>query len=403
MQKIVIVGGGHAAAQLCASLADAKFQGQVTLVSAEARLPYHRPPLSKAFLKDPQAPFQLIRPEASYAAAGVELRLGDAAVKLDRAAGQLHLQSGATVPYDVLVLATGSTARALPGLADPCHGVLSLRTAGDALRVRDALANVESIAVLGGGFIGLELAATARLLGKEVHVIEGAPRLLARAVSPEISDWLLHVHRAAGIDVELSTPVDDLRFDESGRLTGMVRHGEVLPLDLLVLGIGAVPETALAEAAGLEVRNGIVVDDSLRTSDPAIYAIGDCASFPYSGGVHLRLESVQNANDQAKHVAAALASGVATPYAAVPWFWSEQGSVRLQMVGIAPPDAQRFRRPGKTEADFAVLHYVEGRLVAAEMVNSAADYMTVRKLLERGVSIPAESAIDPAVALKSFL
>jgi 3-phenylpropionate/trans-cinnamate dioxygenase ferredoxin reductase subunit len=259
--------------------------------------------------------------------------------------------------------------------------------------------------VLGGGFIGLELAATARQMGKDVHVIEGAARLISRAVSPEISDWLLHVHRASGIDVELSTPVDELRMSEAGHLTGLIRHGVELPLDLLLLGIGAVPETSLAEAAGLACRNGIVVDEMLCTEDPSIHAIGDCASFPYRG-THLRLESVQNANDQAKCLAAVLTgrpSAYGTVFGGVPWFWSEQGSVRLQMVGLAPADAVRVRRPGKTDADFSILHYVDDRLVSAEMINSAPDYMAVRKLLEKGGSIPADLASDPAVSLRSFL
>lgn len=399
---IVVVGGGHAGAALCAGLAGAGLGARTHLVCDEAELPYQRPPLSKSFLKNPDETVQWHRNDAWYAEQGITLHRGDAAVAIDRTAKTVRLNSGAALPYAWLVLATGAAARTLPGLSADLDNVAVLRTAADARRLRGQLAAARRVTVLGGGFIGLEVAATAQALGKPVQVLESAPRLLQRAVSAEFAEHVLAVHRAAGIEVRLGMRVGGFET-AGGRLLSLQVDGAPEPVDLLLLGIGAVPQTSLAEAAGLDCGNGILVDDSMRTSDPAILAIGDVASFPgRDGAARCRLESVQNANDQAK-TALATIQGRPVAYAAVPWFWSEQGSMRLQMAGLMPPDATIVRRPGATAASFSLLHYRGEQLACVESVNAPLDHMAARKWLEAGRSPAPTVACDPAVPLKSGL
>jgi 3-phenylpropionate/trans-cinnamate dioxygenase ferredoxin reductase subunit len=405
IDSIVIVGGGHAAAQLCAVLAEAGLGPRVHLVCEEARLPYQRPPLSKAFLKNPDETVQPHRAAAWFAEVGIHVHLADAAVSIDRAAQRVRLASGAELAYAHLVLATGTRARRLPGLPDDLANVAVLRSADDAERLRGQLAAAQHLTVLGGGFIGLEIAATARALGKTVTVLESAPRLLARSVSPELAVHVLETHRAAGIDLRLGVAVGGFQV-EGGRLHALHVDGVKEGVELLVLGIGAAPEETLARAAGLDCANGIVVDACMRTSDPALLAVGDCSSFPEHGsGRRLRLESVQNANDQARSAAATLL-GREAPYAALPWFWSEQGALRLQMAGLMPAEGSggtRHRRPGATPASFSMLHYMGERLVCVESVNAPMDHVMSRKLLEAGKSPAPDAACDPATPLKSFL
>jgi 3-phenylpropionate/trans-cinnamate dioxygenase ferredoxin reductase subunit len=389
---IVIVGGGHAGVQLCSALAAAGQGARVQLVCEEPELPYQRPPLSKTFLKTAQEVLQTHRAEAWFAEAGITLHRSDPAVAIDRARRVLRLRSGRELPYAALVLATGSRARTLPALPAVVANVAVLRSAADALALRE----------LGGGFIGLEIAATAHALGHAVEVLEGAPRLLSRSLSPELSEHVLATHRASGMEIRLGVQVSDFEV-EGTRLVALKVDGERQPVDLLVMGIGAVPETQLAQQAGLAVDNGIVVDTCLRTSDPAILAIGDCANFPAAADHRrLRLESVQNASDQARTAAATLL-GREEPYRALPWFWSDQGTLRLQMAGLMPADGVRHRRPGANAGSFSLLHYVGDRLVCAESVNAPMDHMMARKLLEADKHPPAAQACDPAVALKTFL
>lgn len=401
--KLVIVGGGHAAAQLCAALADAGEGAGVELVCDEAELPYQRPPLSKSFLKSLEQTVQLHRPESWYAERGIAVHRGDAAVAIDRERREVALASGRRLGYDTLVLATGTRARRLPSLPDDLDNVAVLRSAADALALRRRLHAAPALTVVGSGYIGLEIAATARQLGLDVEVLESAPRPLARSVSPEIAAHVEAVHRAAGVRLRLGVRVGELEV-EGSRLAALQVDGVRQAVGLLVLGIGAVPETALAHQAGLEVDNGIHVDAFMRTSDPTILAIGDCTSFPEPhSGDRLRLESVQNASDQAKTAAATLL-GRPMPYNALPWFWSEQGSMRLQMAGTLPPrDGDRGRRNGANSESFSLLHYIGDRFVCIESVNASADHIGARKLLEARRSPPLAMACDPAVPLKSFL
>lgn len=402
MQKVVIVGGGHAAAQLCASLIEGEFSGKVTMVCEEASLPYHRPPLSKHFIKDPAAETQLLRAETVYSDAGIQVLLADPVVKIDRDGRRVTLSSGKELEYDALVLATGTRARRLPELPESIENLAYLRNAQDAVRLRQAINEAPTVTVLGGGFIGLEIAATAGHLGKKVTVFEAAPRLLSRAVSPEASQHVADVLAESGVDVRLGVMADGFEV-QGNRVVAISVGGECHPVDLLVAGIGAVPETSLAESVGIACENGVVVDELMRTSDPHIYAIGDCTSFPYARwGKTLRLESVQNANDQARTLAGVL-MGHSAPYGSLPWFWSDQGALRLQIAGLAPPDTERAVRPGAKPGSFSVLHFADGHLVCVESINAPVDHMAARKLLEQGKNPPREQLLDPAIPLKNHL
>jgi 3-phenylpropionate/trans-cinnamate dioxygenase ferredoxin reductase subunit len=398
---IVIVGGGHAGAQLCAALAGAGLGPRVHLVCEEPELPYQRPPLSKSFLKNADEALLPHRAEAWYAQAGITLHRGDPALAIHRGHRRVQLQSGRQLPYAWLVLATGARARTLPALAE-AGNVLALRSAADALRLRAALAAHEALTVIGGGFIGLEIAATARALGTAVSVLESAPRLLMRSLSPTVSAHVLKTHREAGTQVELGVAVGSFEL-AGGRLQALAVDGARREVGLLVLGVGAVPEQALAAAAGLDCDNGIVVDETFRSSDPHILAIGDCASFPEpTRGRRLRLESVQNAADQARAALHTL-TGQPQPYRALPWFWSDQGGLRLQMAGLLPPDAACHLRPGATAASFSVLHYEGEQLACVESVNAPLDHLAARKLIESGSRIEPALACNPALPLKSHL
>ncbi|MBK7060894.1 MAG: FAD-dependent oxidoreductase [Rubrivivax sp.] len=399
---IVIVGGGHAAAQLCAGLAAAGQGARVHLVCAEPVLPYQRPPLSKSFLKSPQEVVQLHRPEDWWASSGIQVHLAKPAVDLSLADRRVQLQSGASLPFAWLVLATGTRARRLPGLATELDNVLVLRNAADALTLRERLATAQQVTVLGGGFIGLEIAATAAALGKQVTVLESAPRLLSRSVSPELAAHVLQTHRDAGIDLRLGVRVGEFEVDGK-RLTALGVDGVRVPVELLIMGIGAQPEMQLAEAAGLSCDNGIRVDACMRTSAPGVLAAGDCCNFPEAGsGRRLRLESVQNANDQARTALATLL-GKVEPYKASPWFWSDQGSLRLQIAGLMADGATQHRRAGSTANSLSILHYRGEHLCCVESVNAPHDHIAARKLLELGKSPAAAVAADPAVALKSLV
>ena len=398
-EPIVIVGAGHAAVQLCASLIEAGQGHRVHLVGQEPELPYQRPPLSKSFLKKADEPTQLLREADWFERAGVQLSLGQAVVAIDRQAKTLGLSDGRTLSYGQLVLATGTRARSLPDWA--ATNVRLLRSAQDARSLRLTLASCSAVTVLGGGFIGLEVAATCAGLGKQVRVIEAGPRLMGRAVSAALSDHVLQAHRAAGIGIELqASALPHLQGERLAYVsTAAGRHA----VDLLLLAIGAQPECELAQAAGLNCDDGIVVDAQLRTSDPDVLAIGDCARFPW-GQAHLRLESIQNAQDQARCAASTLLNGSAASYRPVPWFWSEQGRLRLQMVGLLDSGpVQTFRREGAQPGALSLFHYQQGALRCVESVNAPADYIVARKWLEAGSSPPPDLLSDPAIALRSIL
>ena len=396
---VVIVGASHAGFQVAASLRQAKYAGCVTLIGEEPGLPYHRPPLSKEFLAGAMAEDNLrLRPVSFYQKADVDLVAGVRATAIDRAGRVVSLADGRTLPYDHLVLATGARHRVLP--VPGCHlaGVLSLRTRAESATLRAALAAAKDVVIVGAGFIGLEAACVAEKSAARVTILEMAPRPLARAVSAPISDALAHAHRGWG--AVLRTGVSARAFhDEGGRVAAVeTSAGDVIPADLVIVGIGVAPNVELAQQAGLATENGILVDEHLRTADPAISAIGDCAAFPspFAGGV-VRLESVQNAADQGRCVANRIA-GRPEPYTAVPWFWSDQGPMKLQIVGLTADHDHAVLR-GDPAGAFSVFCFRDERLLGIESINCPGDHMAGRKMLATPPALTPAQAADESFDL----
>ena len=397
----VIVGGGHAAAQFCASISELEPGAALVLVSDEAHLPYQRPPLSKTFLKDLDAGPALLRGASFYADRHVTMRLGQKVTALDRASRRLTLESGEQLAYGQLVLATGTRPRTAPLFEGGHANVHTLRTLDDAQALRAGLHAAQRVLVIGGGFIGLEIAATAAELGKQVTVLEAAPRLLGRSASPLVSAHVLERQRAAGVDVRLGV-LPERPDIAGGRMRGVHAGGDFIVADIVIVGVGAVPNQELAQAAGLACDNGVVVDACMRTSDPDIFAVGDCTSFPSAAlQRRIRLESVQNAVDQAR-CAALAAAGRPEPYTALPWFWSDQGATRIQIAGLWAPEHRQVLRGDPDSGRFSVLHYAGERLTSVESINAPADHIAARKLIAAARPVPPEQAADAGVPLKSF-
>lgn len=400
---IIVVGGGHGGSQVAASLRSEGYDGPLTLVTAEPDIPYQRPPLSKAFLKEPDHDLLPLRPASFYEKNDIRLMLATEAAAIDRRAGALALVDGSSLPFDRLALAPGARPRLPPIEGIGLDGVFALRIAEDARRIRQRLYAASDVVVVGGGFIGLEIAATARLLGKTVTVLEAAGRLMGRVVAPEISDHFLDLHRGWGTDIRLDTPVGRIVGD-AGRVVAVeTAAGDRIVADLAIIGIGVVPNLELAETAGLRIDNGIVVDDFMTTSVPEIVALGDCAAFDHWAlGGRVRLELVQNAVDQGKTAAKTLL-GRREPYRDVPWFWSDQGDVKLQMVGLSHKATRSVQRGRRDDGAFSVFHFDGDRLVAIDSVNRAADHMVGRRLLGAGLSPPPESCADEGTDLKALV
>jgi 3-phenylpropionate/trans-cinnamate dioxygenase ferredoxin reductase component len=400
---VLIVGAGHAGFQLAASLRQHGYGERICLINDEAHLPYQRPPLSKAYLKGEGRPDSLMfRPDKFYREQKVEL-IADRAVSIDRAARKLLLASGSSLEYGHLVLATGARNRLLDlpnaNLAD----VRYLRILDESEALRQRIASGQRVIVIGAGFIGLEFAATARAKGLEVDVVELAGRVMARAVTAEISDFFQHRHTAAGIRIHLGVQATGIESD-GAKVTGVsLSDGRHVPADLVVVGVGVLPNVELAAEAGLPVASGIIVDEQLLTSDPSISAIGDCALFasPRFGG-SLRLESVQNATDHARCVAARL-TGDAKTYDGLPWFWSDQGDDKLQIAGLTTGYDQVVVRGDRAQRSFSAFCYKAGQLVGIESINRASDHVFGRKVLGMNRSIEPEQAADLSFDLKAAL
>lgn len=400
--KVVIVGTGHAGFTAAATLVDGGFIGRITLIGAEPVLPYERPPLSKAYLAVERGIDTLtFRPEPYYSRHRIDLRLGTAVVRIDRDAREVVLADDSRVRYDHLILALGARARALPLPGASAGNVLTLRDASDALRLRSVLTRARSVVVIGAGFIGLEVAAKATDAGAQVTVVEALPRTMSRVASPQAAEFLEVVHRSRGVTFRLGRSVLHLTGDDLHADGVALDSGELVPADLIVVGIGALPVTDVAVTAGLAVRDGIEVDEYLLTSDPAISAVGDCARFP-SGSGSTRLESVQNATDQARCVAGRLL-GEAKPYSAVAWFWTEQAGHRVQMVGHYEAGVESVLRPGRDADHFSVLHFAGGHLVGAESVNAPADHVSLRRLMAAGCDVTLEQASNPRWDLRQHV
>lgn len=390
--RCIIVGAGHAGSQAAISLRQEGYAGEIVLINDEADVPYHKPPLSKAYLKSPDAEGLILRPEAAYRDNAIEL-LFDTRVSAIHVGGRkLALNDGREIEWTDLVLATGARSRIpdLPGVE--LEGVVTLRNMADARHIRDMMPAVQNVVIVGGGFIGMEMSHSCAALGKNVTLIEAAPRVLGRSVAEVVSVHAEARSRAAGIDI--FTGVQLAAFEEQDGRVGAVRtvDGRRFEADMVVLGVGAVPNVELAIQAGLTVDNGIIVDSHMRSSAPHIYAVGDCASYDHHhADRRVRLESVQNATDQARHVARSIV-GRPTPYREVAWFWSDQGDMKLQTAGLSF-DADRHFISGSPEDNaFSVYHFQGARLLAVDSINRPADHMIARRLLAVGVN-PTEADI----------
>lgn len=393
MTEVVILGAGQAGVQTAFSLRDEGFQGRITLVSDEEAVPYQRPPLSKGLLlgtsRDADLPF---RTADQYTDARITLMLGQAARHIDRRLKHVVLQSGEALSYDHLVLATGSRHRRLGVPGVQLEGVGYLRTLPEAHILRSQLDRAERVVIVGAGFVGLEVAAAARALGRDVTVVEVAARPMGRATSSVIAEALLRYHRIQGVGFRFGEGVQEF-IGNAGRLREVkLTSGARLPADVALVGIGAVPAAQLAEAAGLQIDNGIVVDNQLLTSDPCISAVGDCANHPnpFDSTGHCRLESVQNATAHGRCAALRLV-GKGSPYSAVPWFWSDQGKMKLQIAGLGGGCDHSCVRGRAEELSFSVFSFRHGTLIAVESLNRGIDHVVGRKL------VGSRRQIDPAL------
>ncbi len=397
----VIVGAGHAGVQAAASLREDGFDGEIVLISDEQDLPYQRPPLSKAFLKGEMDIHGLpLRAEAYFRDQRIDLRLGVAAIWIDRARRRVETSDGRAIGYGHLILATGSRHRLLEVSGVDLPGVCKLRTIVDATAIRERLAPGLRLVVIGAGFIGLEIAATAAGLGADVTVVEIA-RPMGRAVSPFLSDFYLKAHGAFGAKFRIGRGVAEIRGRGRAEAVALT-DGEVLPADLVVVGVGVMAEDRLARESGLECANGVVVDALLATSDPAISAIGDCADFPNAAlGFRTRLESVQNAVDQGKCVAARIV-GRPRPYGALAWFWSDQGDLKLTIAGLSHGVDKWVVRGDPASRAFSTFGFREGRLAVAELVNRAGDHAAAKRILGAGKTLTPDQAVDPAFDLRAL-
>ncbi|OCP37032.1 NAD(P)/FAD-dependent oxidoreductase [Ensifer sp. LC163] len=401
--RLVVIGGGQAAFALVAKLRALKDERPITMVASEASLPYQRPPLSKKYLlREMSLDRLLYRPEAWYGEHNVDIRLSTTVTELDRAARRVTLSDGALLDYETLAFATGAAPRRLPAsVGGDLAGVFTVRDFRDADLLAEEMKPGKRALVVGGGYIGLEAAAVARTLGLEVTVIEMADRILQRVASAATSGIVREIHQSRGVDIREGTGLNRL-VGENDRVTGVeLSDGAVLPVDLVIVGIGVTANDHLAHAAGLETAGGIVVDSHGRTADPAIFAMGDCAVQPWDN-MRIRLESVQNAVDQAEAVAAVIAGGV-EPYAPKPWFWSDQYDVKLQIAGFGLGHDETIVRPGQREGSVSVWYFREGKLLAVDAINDAKAYVTGKKLLETGIHPDRAVIADPQSDLKALL
>ncbi|MEW6435603.1 MAG: FAD-dependent oxidoreductase [Pseudomonadota bacterium] len=382
ISRIVIIGGGQAALQLAVSLRAKRFAGSVTLIGDEAYLPYMRPPLSKGFLKGhTQAQDLAFRPAAFYVEEDISLALCKRATFVDRVAKSVVLTSGEMIPYDVLVFATGARVRRLQCSGSDLDGVMYLRNLDDACALHEKLRDADKIIVIGGGFIGLEVAAIAAKDGKKVKVLEASDRLMGRAVSRDISEWFLTLHKQHGVDIELGSGIKEIRGQNGRVSTVRLVTGSEWEADAIAVGIGVIPNSDIASDCGLIVNDGIVVNENPQTSDPNIYAIGDCARFPCALNNELtRLESVQNAVDQAKLLADSIVDG-RRPYKCVPWFWTEQYDVKFQMAGLSSGHDEKRIVGDLSSSAFSIEYAKAGRLIAVDSINRPADHLRARRKL----------------------
>lgn len=401
---IVIVGASYAGVSAAAAARDFGYRGAITLVGEENHLPYQRPPLSKRYLKGQVEDDQLtLRAQAFYRSAEIEFMRGVRVTSVDRGSRTIGFDSGNSLAYEKLILATGSRPRSLTLRGSECKGVFHLRTLDDARELRAALARASAVAVIGGGFIGLEIAASARQMGLPVSILEAQPRLLSRSVPATLAEYIAGRHTASGARVLLGAQVDALLSDRGYLRAIALTDGTEIAADLVIVGIGVIPNVELAQAAGLECRNGIVVDRGARTLDPSIYAAGDCTTHPYAGTTsQIRLECVQNANEQGR-VAGINAAGGEAEYRSVPWFWSDQHDMKLQGVGISTGHDSVAIRGDMASGAFSIFYFCGDRLIAVDSVNRPGEHMMARKLIAAAAPLSPRAAADPSFDLRAAL
>jgi len=402
---VLIVGAGHGGAQAAVVLRQQGFQGSIAVVGDEPEIPYERPPLSKEYFSGDKS-FEriLIRPASFWTERNVEMLTGRRVAEVDPAGKTVTLGNGDTLGYGTMIWATGGSPRMLPVEGATLAGVHVVRTRADADAMMAALDTTNDVVVVGGGYIGLEAAAVLSKFGKKVTVLEALPRVLARVAGEPLSRFYEAEHRAHGVDVRLEARLEGFEGDGT-KVTGVrMADGEVIPAQMVIVGIGIIPAVGPLIAAGANGGNGVDVDQFCRTSLPDIYAIGDCAAHEngFCGGQRIRLESVQNANDQAATVAKAI-MGDAHPYHAVPWFWSNQYDLRLQTVGLSTDHDDLVVRGDPEARSFSVVYLKGGRVIALDCVNATKDYVQGRKLVVEGLSPTREQLADAGVPLKELV
>ncbi len=402
---VLIVGAGHAGAQAAVALRQQGFAGSVAMAGEEAELPYERPPLSKDYLVgEKQFERMLIRPAAFWAERDIAMLTGTRVVAVDAAARQVTTETGETIGYGSLIWATGGAPRRLTCSGHDLAGVHAIRTRADVDALIAELPGAQRVVVVGGGYIGLEAAASLSKLGKHVVVLEALDRVLARVAGEPLSRFFEAEHRAHGVEIHLGVSVTSIE-GVGGRVTGVrLADGSQLAADIVIVGIGIVPAVAPLLAAGAAGGNGVDVDEECRTSLPHVFAIGDCAAHAnrYVGGAHIRLESVQNANDQATTAARAIC-GQPLPYDAVPWFWSNQYDLRLQTVGLSGGYDALVTRGDPATRSFSLVYLKDGRVIAFDCVNATRDYVQGKALVATGAMIAPELLADTDVPLKAMI
>ncbi len=404
----IIIGAGHAGGELAIALRNEGWEGRILLLGEEAHLPYHRPPLSKAYLAGSVEKGSLsIRPQMAYDKANVEFIGGVRVSRIDRANQRLELADGSQLAYDRLAIATGGRPRPLSvpnaAVAERCANFHYLRTLDDVEQIRAQLAPGKRLAIVGGGYIGLEVAASAIAQGLQVTVLEALPRVLQRVTAAELSAYYERKHREAGVDIRTGVQVADLEVTGDTVTAVLCADGSRLAADLVVVGIGLLANTELAAEAGLQVDNGILVDEHAQTSDPHIYAAGDCTNPPNALlGRRLRLESVPNALEQSR-VAAANMAGKAKTYASVPWFWSDQYELKLKMVGLAEGFERLVLRGDPATDSFSAFYLKGDKVLAADTVNRPQDFIAAKRLVAEGIAVTAEQLADDGRPLKELL
>jgi 3-phenylpropionate/trans-cinnamate dioxygenase ferredoxin reductase subunit len=404
---IAIIGASHAGGEAASRIRQGGFTGSIALIGAEPHLPYQRPPLSKAFLAgDVSTEDLLIRAPETYAKANITCHLATTVQKLIPSSHQLNLSSGVNLTYGKLILATGGRPRRVNLPGSELQGLYYIRTIADVEALRPAFTPGSRLVIVGGGYIGLEVAAVAIKHGLDVEIVEFAPRLLARVAGPELSAFYEAAHRNAGVKIRLGLGVAGFEPAPNTTRVGAVRcaDGTLLPADLVLIAVGLIPNTELAMDAGLAIGNGIVVDEFCQTSDPDILAIGDCTEhpLPFLGGQRVRLESVPNAMEQARVVASVL-NGKPAPYSLIPWFWSDQYHLKLQSAGLSQGHDEVILRPPRNPEGFVAFYLKEKRIIAADCVNALVEFNTAKRLITARTLVDSTALADPATDLKSLL